>query len=571
MNLRIGILCTALALASLGCSAYNATIERGDAMAKRGDWDSAAAIYESAVRLDPERPEARERLTGARRYQSAARTSATYEHIRRGELVTALDTGDEALQLDPQSAPARKARDAAVQAALQRGEEQLAAGNAAEALTLASRLARTAPGEPRVTTLESRARDAVASAAYARGEAALTKRSPGNALLGFLEAEHVRPGFRDAYVRASAVRRDLETELQFHVVFEQPTSGDPRELAAAVDRELPDKLLNPTRPLLSVERRLPPKGAGGMRVSLKLEGYAAWKSSQSVTRTCSYVCGVDRVPNPEFAAASRDADEASRRVHDADREAVHARRERDRRASALTAAESARDAAQRVRRQAQSDLDQCLQQRAGRGCDEERRVLREAEREHEAARVRADTAESEANLAQRRFDGAESDRMYRQRDLDFAIARVGRTPEINEVTRTCDDAYPVSIYTAQATAGLVMRAGILDSGEPQDMPSVPYRVEHRDETFPPRPGRCAVTASGDPLTLPSEAQLREELAARVVEGVREAIHGSYDAFRQELTDDERRARAAGRADEAQEAHVRALLLGPDASRELGMR
>jgi hypothetical protein len=86
-------------------------------------------------------------------------------------------------------------------------------------------------------------------------------------------------------------------------------------------------------------------------------------------------------------------------------------------------------------------------------------------------------------------------------------------------------------------------------------------VQHRDETFPAQPGRCAEVAQGKRLRLPSEKDVRQALVNKTIAGIREKVLGAYDRYRQRFLADARREEAAGLADEAVEAYVRYVLTG----------
>lgn len=576
MHQRTLLLCALLSLASVGCvSRYTKALERGDHLAQVGDWDGAAASYAYAARLDPRRPEAALRLKQAQRRQIGQRMAAVRQHLDRGEVEAAFNAADEAVRIDPANQEARAAREETRAAMLKRGEELFASGHVREALDLALRLRKSQPSDPEATALETQARDKLAEEAYARAERAVSQRQRGNALLAFLDGERVRPGYRDAASRAGALRRALEGELQYHVVLER-TRGEPRDMAEAVDRELSDKLLNQAHPLLTIDKRAPGPDATGMTVALRLEGYATWDKPTSVTRTCDYICGIDRVPNPAFPAVARAADMAGARARDADADTARARRERDHKQRARDGLRVEEDAAERALERARKDLHTCESAPAPPGkdppnqerCREEKQAKRNAEDAREAVRARVRVAESAVDAAEDRQRRAEAERNRRQSEWQAELGRLSNTPQILEVERHCTDSYAVTTHNVQATVGLVMRAGLLGGDPARDLPNVPYTITERDETFEARPGRCAATAAGDPLTLPSEAQMRQTLAGRVVEGVRGSIHGSYEAYRQDFSAEEGRERAAGHAEQATEAHVRWLLLGADADREL---
>jgi hypothetical protein len=100
---------------------------------------------------------------------------------------------------------------------------------------------------------------------------------------------------------------------------------------------------------------------------------------------------------------------------------------------------------------------------------------------------------------------------------------------------------------------LADRARLWD-GEP-----LRYDASKQDEAFAAQPGRCTEVASGDPLQLPAEKDMKHDLATQAVAGVRAKIVGAYDQYRQQFLADGQREEAAGVRDEAAESYVRFLL------------
>ncbi|MBI4701592.1 MAG: hypothetical protein HY744_10620 [Deltaproteobacteria bacterium] len=96
-----------------------------------------------------------------------------------------------------------------------------------------------------------------------------------------------------------------------------------------------------------------------------------------------------------------------------------------------------------------------------------------------------------------------------------------------------------------------------------------YAADPSDETRPGHPGRCPQVAAPDPLELPSEKELRQELLTKVVGDLRSKVLAGYDAYRQRFLAEARRSEAAGLNEEAVESYVRYVLTGTHDLKEQG--
>ena len=577
-----------LALVLAGCSsAFSRALERGDTLARAGDWDNAAAAYETALSIDPGDAEARARLRIARQHQSERLIEQGRAALARDDHAGALQMLQLAVQLSPDSERARGALAAANDASVERARRFLAAGEPQRALTLSQLVLRGAPGHGGAAAVEGEAREVLAREAYARAEAHLVDKRLGNALLELVYASQVRPGYRDAAARAARVRADIEADVRFYALLERGQSTEQRDLAAAVEAELAETLGGPDRPLLTILEsrsraeqpleRGAPAGASGMHFGVRLQGYDLTRNETSTQRGCSYVCGIDRVPNGAHAAALRASKDAERRVARAESDLSRAEEAAARAHRELFSAEATQTSAQRDVDAAKSDLDSCRSSSNQHGkddkrpaterCRREERRLSKAESELGSARGAADAARSTSSAADARAQTARRERDDARSELTAALAELARTPAILEVERSCSHQYRVAQHEVRAWVGLQLRAAPLEQPV-SDFPVVRYEVSRADETFPAEPGRCAEVATGDPLTLPDEHTLRRELAARVAAGVAGSVHGSYDTYRQGFHDEWQRLRTAGDAVGAAESKVRWLLTGPGAPREI---
>lgn len=560
-----GVLCGALALGALGCgAAFRDAMERGDRLAQAGSWDAAASSYETAVRLDPDSQEARAKLREARRRQSAIRAAGSRWHLARGEFALAVRAAREALTLDPESAEARAAFAEAKGKALERAEALFAEKKLNEALDLARAVRVNDPADPRAAALEGRCLDAIADQAYDRAIAYIAANKRGNAWLALREVEAARPGYRDAAARAQAARRSLEDEVRFLIVVERAPPADRSPLASRVESTLlrwkPDARFR----LSAAIEGEPPPGAQAVRVWPKLGKESRGHEVAGLHRSCEYVCGVDRVPNPQHEVASRRASEAERRMHLADAGLGRARRALERANQEVTAAAAALTAAEGQEKAARIELDACSskKKKPGDSCSAEEARLDAAKRASESASERDRSARQGRSNAEGDHRDAESERSNARRDWDRSLSELSSTPTTMLIDRVCVHNYGVDAHTFSAAVTLSLGVHVLGEPAPVELPPTALGASFRDEAFPAQPGRCVEVAAGDPLRPPSDLDIEVALSERAVGYVEGQVATWYASYVESYRVDYEDAKAAGRAEDANEAYVRYRLVGP---------
>jgi tetratricopeptide (TPR) repeat protein len=556
----------ALLLATSGCAvAYKRALERGDALAQAGDWDAAAASYEEASRLEPDREEARGRLRGARRRQAARRVGTSRTLLEQGNLAPAVIAAHDAARLDPQSQEAQKAYIDARGRALARAEALLAEDKPEDALDLTGVVRQCDPNDRQATELEGRLLDRIAARAYDRGIAFSAQNKKGNALLALREALGARPGYRDAAARADAIQRELEAEIRFHLVVDR-SSGPPESgVDARVEQDLLRWKPDARYRLIAVTEKLPNPGAQGVRITTKIGPIAPGHEMQTLARSCDYVCGTDRVQNPDYDVASRKVAEAEARARAAEGQIKRAKR-------GVAKARKERDEQNRVHDSAEADLrraraerDKCIFTKALKDCKPLEDQLAEAQRVHDAASARLDALQLELRNAERELESADIKRDSAQRDWQRSLGWLKTTPTTISVDRICTHNYGVSVHTFTAQVTLALRAHVLGEPSPVDLPPTTHATRSVDEAFPPESGRCAVVAAGDPLNPPTLPAVEVELAAHVVEEIQGHVAAWYGGYVDSYKNDHETAKAAGRVEDANEAYVRYLLVGPGLS------
>jgi len=558
------LLAAALALSAAGCGrSFKLAMERGDAFARAGDWDAAAEQYERAVRLEPDEGEARRRLASARRKQSEARTAESRDMLGRGELAKALFHARDAVAFDPLHQDARRVYVEARTAVFTRAEALLASGHDDAALALARAARQCDPNDRPAADLEGRILDRMATRSYDRALQYITEGKRGNGLLALREVEAARPGFRDARQRADELKRALEDELRFFLVIEKPADTKSSAVSALVEAQLLRWAPDPRARLVAATNREPPANTAGVRIQAAFEAISRGHDVATQARTCDYVCGADRLPNPAYDAASREVDEAERRARAAEANARRAKKVVEDARRALSFATNAHDRAKAEEKRLDRELDQCRRtHQLPSECktesdrhDDARRARRDAESREDEAKRELDRREQEATDAQQKVS---NERGTWERSVD----QLRRTPTTTLVDRVCTHHYGVELHTWSAATSLALRAHVIGELEAVTLPADPITTRALDETFRAESGRCLEVAAGDPLRIPSDADIEAALATRAVEKIRGQVFVWYAGYVQSYADDHAREKAAGRLEEANEAWVRHLLTGP---------
>jgi tetratricopeptide (TPR) repeat protein len=532
-------------------------------------WDKAAAEYEAAVKLDPQKPEAQIKLKEVRRKQSGERLGKGRALLARGELAPGLTAIQEAATLDADSAEAQKALSDANAQVLAKAREFVDADETKKAFDLTSLVLKGSPNDPRAKELDSRVRDKLAEQAYDRADAFLKKNKLGNGLMELAAATSYRPGFRDAKLRLGQVKLALEQELMFTVVLDKfGDDGKSHDLAATLSPELVAQTLDDKLPLRVAAQAPASKDPHGVHVSGKFDGYAFVHEHGPEGHTCDYVCGTDTKPNPQYASAEQSVANAERQLASAEEEIARVQSDVDRYQKDMDSVQKDLDSAQRDADRARNDLDNCRAHQspgAQNACNSEDSRMRQAQSSLDSVRQRASSPQSNLASARERLASATERRTSVRRDKDRETEHMRNTPRTIEVDRHCAHNYNVEVHTLSAGVTVVLSAEALqDKAKILTDEPFKYAVKKQDGTFPAQPGRCAEVANGKALNLPTEKQVKVELVTQTIAGVREKVMATYERYRQRFLADARREEAAGLGDEAVESYVRYLLTGPKA-------
>ncbi len=568
----VPVLLLAAALAACG-GASGAALDRGDKYAEAGLWDKAAAEYEQALRLDPKNTDAAIKLKKVRSKMSAERLVRGRSLIQRGEIEQGLAAIQEAARLDPDSAEVQKALTDANAAALARAEQLLAGPDPTRALEITTLVLKASPNDPRAREVDGRVRDTLAERAYARAEEFAAAGKRGNALVEYAAAETYRPDYQDAKLHIGELKLALRKELTFFVVLE-PFAADPRapDLTATLSPDLLAQSFDERLPL-RVQRDAPrgkeAAGARGVRLSGRFDGYAFDPRKETEPRTCQYVCRTEMRPNPEHDRAEQAVASAERNLARAEEDVARYQKDVDRYQHDVDEAMKEVTKQEQETDRARADYEKCRDRAqssdstsSSNPCSSEESRYHSEQSDLESARRRLESPQGYLSSARDQVARASDSRNRSRQDKDRELETMRTTPRNIEVPVSCDYNYNVAVHTLKA--GVTVRISVESLAEKTkvlDNEPFQYAVQHKDETFPAQPGRCAEVAQGKRLKLPSEKAVRQALVNKAIAGIREKVLGTYDRYRQHFLADARREEAAGLAEEAVEAYVRYVLTG----------
>lgn len=552
------------ALLVLGCqSAFRDAMKRGDDLASVGQWDRAAAAYEEATRLDPDDDDARAALGLARRQQSAIRVARGYQLLRSGNARDALAPFVEAVKLDPRSLIARQGLEQAKAKVLSDAQSALAEGRLKQAYELSRTYLLVDPSHGEARSIEATARQLIAQAALERGKALESTGAHSLALVDHGEALQYDPQLEEARTRVVSLRRVLRDQVTYYVAlrnFDGDASAD--DLGLDVDAAVLGAGLDPALPLRVVDQL--PKGKSqqyqGLRLGGVFRGYAYERTSSRSSRSCGYICGKDMVTNPAYATAEVDMRTSRAALTSAEGRLTTAR-------SALLPAERARDAAAAslAQKQAQAsraaqDLTRCRAQPGGQpgacGAEEQRKTRADEDERHAVDDARR--AATAADGAKRELSDAESDVSLKRVDAQTKRHAFDRTSPRIEVDRHCTHSYAVDTVLATGEIECQLRGEGLYDTDARLNQAVTGRITRQDETFAAQAGVCAEVASGDPLTVPSPAEVRKLVVASAVAATQREILSAFDRYREQYLTRARAAAVDRRDAEAADGYVRYL-------------
>lgn len=546
-----------LSTAAACVSRFDAAMDAGRALAASADWDAAAAEFERAHQLDPDDTEAWDLLMEARRNQARVRVAASKVAMHEQRFVDAYRLAREARAHDPGSTDAQEVERAS-RALLVGAIQTRLDGRPREALVLARELLRYDPEAADAKALFADARDRTAAAATARGEALERSGQQAAAWLSYAEAVNLLGASAPAKPRMDAVQGSLVDASTFYVLM-GTFNGDPsaRDLGAQVGPADFGRGLDPSLLLVVTSTPLPDATKDrfrGVRLGGAFQNYAFNRSLRRENAACDYVCGYDTVANPQRPGAEDGVRAARRDATRAEGQLARTQREfrvvEERRIAAEREVETARFAA----RTAEDRLATCKRDPQAQ-CQQEQLAADFARTAQRRAEDEQANAASAASLARSALDGADNAVRRARDELDAAQRRLDGTPAFVDVPRTCTFNYEKRFAAEEASVELALQGeGLYDTTLVLDE-TVRGRQRAEDLGYDAAPGRCAEVAEGDPLRLPGEPALRANALESAIAGARKVILKSYEAYRTDLANEQRRAETAADAASALRAAV----------------
>jgi tetratricopeptide (TPR) repeat protein len=564
-NLRRSLGPWILVFALSACSgAFGRFMEKGDQAAAAGNWDEAAQAYLEAARLDPEDEEAAAKLHRAKQEQAKGRIAKGRELLAAGRASDALQPFFEASQLDPANPGGKQGFTEARGVVLKQARAALEAGKLKEGYKLARAVLLFEPTDTEARELEATAKVRIADAAAARGQAEETKGQLTLALVDYGEALAFKPDHATAGPRAEELKKTLRAQVTFWVAlsnFDGDKSSD--DLGNDVNADVLSQGLDASLPLRIVGTT--PQGPkdksfklAGMRLGGEFRNYRYDKKSSRSSRSCDYVCGKELVPNPEYATAEAEMRAAQSALGAAEGRAQAAK-------AAVPNFERARDAARSnvdARRQdlarAEQELSNCKSASGGQPgtCATEEQRRDRAREDSDRADQTFHQAESDVSSARSELSSAESDLSSKRSDADFKKRRFETTPAKVEIDKHCTHTYSVDTVTVSGEVECQLHGeGLYDTNAVLTQ-SVAGKFSKQDDSFPPQAGVCAEVASGDPLTLPSQPEVKKKVVFSAVAATQREILAAFERYRMGYSTRAKEAQADRRADDAADLYVR---------------
>lgn len=562
-RLRRLVLALVVIVLVTGCSsAFRDAMDRGDDFAKAGQWDDAAAAYKEATSIDPDDEDARAKLRWARREQAKVRVAMGVQLMQEGNAKEALTPLAEAVKLDPTNTYASQALGDAMQMVITQAKAALGSGHFRDAYDLSRAVLLVDPSKEEARTLELMAKEKISQAAFERGQAAETKGLTAVALVEYGESLQFNVNNAQAKERTEALGKTLRDQVTFYVAlknFDGDKSAD--DFGSDVNASVLAKGLDPALPLRVIDRMPKDKAQlQGMRLGGVFRSYKFARESTRTTRQCDYVCGKEWVPNPQYATAEANMRSSQQALGMAEGRLSSAK-------SAVGPAERARDTAKTnydakksEADRAEQDLSKCKSSSGGNSsaCSSEEQRNKNAQEQEKLAEAEMRRTERAAQDAKSELSDAESDLSRKKSDASSKKATFESTPPKIEVDKYCTHKYSVETVSVAGEVECLLRGEGLYDTEAILNSGVNGRVARSDETFPAQGGVCAEVAKGDPLTVPSESEMKRLVLASAVAAAQKEILGSYAQYRENYLIQGRTAAIDKRADDATDAFVRYL-------------
>ncbi len=492
-----------LALLWAACtSSYQKQLDAGDALMSQGAYRDALQAYRAAAREEPDAPEARERAAQAQRALLAEYTAQLRELLARGEHPAAVQLAADAYASAPED-PATSAITREVSLAMQqRSARALEAGDFASALDALTLTYQHLPTER--VGLEAPIQDLKqrwAEALVGSAQQAQSAGYEGDALLLYAKAATLV--MDPDYVRQrDALRASLLGQHPYRVLLRGRGTRDVRVVQEGIDGL--DWAQNVK--LVAHER------TAQLVLAYEVSAARFREERTSSTRTVRYKSGTRQVPNPAY---QRDQEEVLRQQREL------------------------------VRRQEE------VAKRERELANYQQQVAREGDTPGTSTMAEQGVSRTQSSLSRERDNAIDQ-----QRRVIRAQEQAARTPQLIEEDVYSDLPYEVTRYDRLGELPLVLEARVVGAQGDDAAQHLRITTSASDETHAAYP---FAGVSGDPLNLPSEAQLRRELLAGAADRVVAAVLAELTTYRRALV-----TQAMTLADERARIHqlVIVILLDP---------
>lgn len=558
---RYGLFAVLLVILAGCMSPYQTYLANGDSYARAGRWDDARASYEGALREYPNDPTASAKLIEARKNQAHARAERSRESRGRGEYLEAIKWAQGAIAADPSTASGQQALNEATNEGILFCEQLKQKGRMNEALHFAQSLNALLPSNDKVASLLTQLRENVALDLYTRAQEYTRRNLMGNALKTYLEVGKVIHDYQDTQRQIASLRTALAQKYRYQVsVANNDAQGALSQMVNASLQQCPS---DPTRPLL--ECAAPGES---VRVGAKIQAVVGPmqtnRKQERETRSCTYVCGQDTVPNPEFAEMNRRERMSERGTKEAAEALMRARTQLSSAQTVYDTADSSNRAAIQEERDAERLLKECKQrEQSGKDAPNCRRQdERFSHARANSIKAQAELGSSSAALSRAKTEvaNAETRANEAKRQWENDVSRLGQTPAVLTIPRKCDYSYAVEIHTLTALTNRQLIVEPVGQSFAVPLSSQEIRVDKKDEVRNAIFGKCSSLEIADNLSLPSDQEMERLLGKRIVEDIRGKVRQWYDAYSNGFLLQAQKASAESNNDEANEANVAYELL-----------
>jgi hypothetical protein len=466
-----------LLIGFLGC-AYDNAIKRGDELFQAHNYQGALTEYEAALKLKPDSPEARDKVKHARYELLAEHVNTARTQLAAGDLLRAIDAAAAAYQLVPQAEDALTVVREVAARVQEQSAKLLSDANYASAVTvLDAAFAKLPPAQAAVAPKRAEARATWARVLGDRGKQAEQAGRKGEALLMFGKASQLVDN-REYTTRRAALHGELSTQTVYVV---QLSGADPG--ATAVANALRGKALKSGIAIVGASDAAPRIDARA-RVSVSRPTFDTQLSRHN--EKARYQSGTQQVANP-FYKTKQDA------VTDEERHLTEYENEVTKLESDVT------------------------------------RYQGDVAREGDTPNV-STGAEQNLYNAQNNLESARRRVIDQRNQLQRAREELARESQFKEEPVYADLVYTVTTHTLHGNATL--QGAIEHSDRRPKLPiGADMAVEAHDDEYPPQ--RTA-QLPGDPLQLPSTADLTSQLYGQAIERTAAAIVESHVGYRHAL-------------------------------------